>query len=186
MDEPLDERGLAAAALLAAALPRHCEALTSPALRCRQTAEAAGLHDAAVEPAIAECDLGSWCGLTVTEVGEAAVTPWITDPESCAHGGESLAAFQARVGGWLDDQAQLDGRAVAITHAGVIKAAVVHALDAPPAAFWRIDATPLGITELHAHDGRWTVTRVNVVADSLRHAGSARHDRSFAGDGATA
>jgi hypothetical protein len=38
---------------------------------------------------------------------------------------------------------------------------VVHALSAPPLAFWRIDATPLAITELHAHGGRWTVVRLN-------------------------
>jgi hypothetical protein len=41
-----------------------------------------------------------------------------------------------------------------------VKAAVVAALDAPAPAFWRIDVAPLSITELHAHDGRWTVTRV--------------------------
>jgi len=48
-----------------------------------------------------------------------------------------------------------------ITHGEVVKAAVVHALSAPPLAFWRIDATPLAITELHAHGGRWTVVRLN-------------------------
>jgi broad specificity phosphatase PhoE len=61
----------------------------------------------------------------------------------------------------MDAQAAIDGRAIAVTHAGVVKAAVVHALGAPPAAFWRVDVTPLALTELHAHDGRWTVARVN-------------------------
>jgi hypothetical protein len=42
----------------------------------------------------------------------------------------------------------------------------VHALGAPPAAFWRVDVTPLGLTELHAHDGRWTVARVNAGVTS--------------------
>jgi len=72
-----------------------------------------------------------------------------------------LADMLARVAGWLDEQSALDGRAIAVTHAGVVKAAVVHALSAPAAAFWRLDATPLAVTELHAHDGRWTVARVN-------------------------
>ena len=49
----------------------------------------------------------------------------------------------------------------AITHGEVVKAAVVHALGAPLLAFWRIDAAPLAITELHAHGGRWTVVRLN-------------------------
>ena len=184
-DEPLDERGAAAAALLGAALPRRCEALTSPALRCRQTAEAAGLRDPRVEPALAECDLGTWAGRTLADVHEAEGLAWMGDPESRSHGGESLAAFAARVSRWLDGQARLEGRAVAVTHAGVVKAAVVHALGAPLAAFWQVDVAPLGITGLHAHDGRWTVTRVNCMSNSPRYARSTRHDRSRAGDGAS-
>jgi broad specificity phosphatase PhoE len=184
MDEPLDERGAADAALLGAALPRNCEALTSPALRCRQTAAAAGLRAAAVEPALAECDFGGWAGGSLADVDEAEALAWMTDPEARPHGGESLAAFAARVSGWLDGQARLDGRAVAISHGGVVKAAVVHALGAPLAAFWRIDAAPLAITELHAHDGRWTVTRVNCLAHAPRRAGSTRHERSPAAEAA--
>ena len=82
------------------------------------------------------------------------------------HGGESLTALLARVRTWLEKQAALDGTAIAITHGGVVKAAVVAALDAPPSAFWRVDVSPLSITELHAHDGRWTVTRVNDREDT--------------------
>jgi broad specificity phosphatase PhoE len=85
----------------------------------------------------------------------------MTDPDAAPHGGESLAALLARIGEWLAAQARLDGTAIAVTHAGVVKAAVVTALDAPTSAFWRIDVSPTSITELHAHDGRWTVTRVN-------------------------
>ena len=184
VNEPLDERGAAAAALLGAALAPNCEVFTSPALRCRQTTEAAGLPAPAVEPALAECDFGAWAGRRLADVDEAEALVWMTDPEARPHGGESLAAFAARVSGWLDGQAQLDGRAVAVTHGGVIKAAVVHALGAPLAAFWRIDAAPLAITELHAHDRRWTVTRVNCAAPAPRHAGSTRHERSPAAEAA--
>jgi broad specificity phosphatase PhoE len=161
VDEPLDERGREAAARLGGALPRRCDVLTSPALRCRQTAEAAGLREPTVEPALAECDFGGWAGRPLGGVDWAEAVAWMSDPEACPHGGESLAAFAARVSRWLDGQAQLDGHAVAVTHGGVVKAAVRHALAAPLDAFWRIDAAPLAITELHAHDGRWTVTRVN-------------------------
>lgn len=87
----------------------------------------------------------------------------MTDPDARPHGGESLSALLMRVGGWMDAQARLDGRVIAVTHAGVVKAALVHALDAPPTALWRVDVTPLALTELHAHDGRWTVARVNAA-----------------------
>jgi broad specificity phosphatase PhoE len=181
VDEPLDDDGFAAAAQLAGALPPRCEALTSPALRCRQTADAAGLRPAAVEPALGECDFGAWAGRSLADVEEPAAVAWMTDPAARPHGGESLAAFAARVGGWLDGQAQLDGRAVAVTHAGVVRAVLVHALGAPLGAFWRIDATPLAITELHAHDGRWTITRVNCpLPDGGPAPATIRHSRSGA------
>lgn len=166
-DEPVDERGLGAAAALQAAVPAKTEVLLGPALRCRQTAEAAGLDVATTEPALAECDFGSWTGRTLEEVNQAdpdAAAAWMSDPAARPHGGETLEEVVARVGGWLDDQATLDDGAVAITHGGVVKAAVVHALAAPLSAFWRIDVAPLSITELHAHGKRWTVTRVNSVA----------------------
>jgi broad specificity phosphatase PhoE len=161
LDEELDARGRAAAAALAAVLPRRCDVLCSPALRCRQTAAAAGLA-VAVDDALAECDFGRWGGRTLAELQDedaAAVRDWMSG--AAPHGGESLSAFAGRVARWLDGQAARDGAAAAITHGGVVKAAVVHALGAPPEAFWRIDAAPLSVTELHAHDGRWTVTRVN-------------------------
>ena len=161
-DEPLDAAGAAAAAGLR--LPRADEVLVSPARRATQTAERAGLAVTAVEPALAECDFGRWAGLTLSEVAERepdAVTAWLDDPGAAPYGGESLSAVLARVRGWLETQAARTGTAIAVTHAGVVKAAVVTALDAPPAAFWRIDVAPLSVTELHAHDGRWTVPRVN-------------------------
>jgi broad specificity phosphatase PhoE len=161
-DEPLDAGGRAAAARLR--LPRAGEVLVSPSLRTRETAEACGLAVSDADAALAECDFGRWAGLTLREVAERepdAVTAWLNDPDAAPYGGESLSQVLARVRGWLGSQASLTGTAVVITHAGVIKAAVVAALDAPAAAFWRIDVAPLSVTELHAHDGRWTVTRVN-------------------------
>jgi broad specificity phosphatase PhoE len=168
LDEALDEAGRTAAASLAAALPRRCDIMSSPALRCRQTAEAAGLQ-AQPEAALAECDFGRWAGSTLAEVhaGEPdGARAWMVDPDAAPHGGESLSAFARRVAGWLDRQAQRDGAAAAITHGGVVKAAVVHALGAPLQAFWRVDAAPLTVTELHAHDGRWTVARVNCPVEA--------------------
>jgi broad specificity phosphatase PhoE len=163
-DEPLDERGTQAAAGLAAALPRHAAVLCSPALRCRQTAQAAGLDVTGTDPDLQECDFGTWRGQTLEALnaGDAeSVAAWMGAPDAVPHGGESQKVFCARVGAWLDAQASLDGSAVVITHGGVVKAAVVHALGAPIRAFWQVDVAPLSVTELHAHDGRWTVARVN-------------------------
>jgi broad specificity phosphatase PhoE len=163
-DEPLDDAGRAAAAAFGAAIARADVTLCSPSLRSRQTVAAAGLGRPQVVPELAECDFGDWAGRTLTEICAAdpqAATAWMTDPQASPHGGESLTAFTGRIAGWLDRQAGLAGSALAVTHGGVVKAAVVHALGAPPDAFWRIDVRPLTVTELHSHDGRWTLVRTN-------------------------
>lgn len=161
-DERLDEAGEAGARALAGRLGRG-EALCSTAQRARATALAAGLTPRA-ERGLDECDFGVWRGRTLAEVHDEdpdGAVAWMTDPAACPHGGEALSAFVARVAAWLETQASLDGRAIAVTHGGVIKAAVVHTLRAPLSAFWRVDASPLRLTELHARDGRWTMTCVN-------------------------
>lgn len=162
VDEPLDERGHAAASALAGRAG-HGEALCSPALRARATAEALAL-DATPVAALAECDFGAWTGRLLDEIQEtdpAAIATWMTDPSSSPHGGESLTMFAARIGTWLDEQATRDGLAVVVTHGGVVRAALVHALGAPLDTFWRIDISPLRLTELHGRDGRWTIRCVN-------------------------
>jgi broad specificity phosphatase PhoE len=166
VDEPPDARGLDEARGLAARLGRFDAAWSGPALRARQTAEALGL-DPTVAPELDECDFGTWRGRTLAELhaeDPAAVAAWMEDPGAAPHGGESLLALLERVGGWLSARAGDGERVVAVTHAGVIRAAVVRALDAPPLAFWRLDVAPLSRTVLHAHDGRWTVRGVNLPA----------------------
>lgn len=157
----------------------RADVIASPALRCAQTAAAAGLTPR-VEPRIAECDFGEWAGRTLADVHASepeAVGAWMGDPEAGPHGGESLRAFAERVGGWLDEQARGDGTTLAITHGGVVKAALVHALGAPLEAFWRVDVAPLSVTELHAHDGRWTVRWMNVPLGAVvRGDGRSRSD----------
>ena len=164
VDEPPDARGLDEAAALAPRLGRFDAAWSGPALRARQTAEALGLR-ATVATELDECDFGAWRGRTLAELDDedpVAVAAWIEDPAAAPHGGESLLELLDRVSGWLEARAAEGGRVVAVTHAGVIRAALVCALDAPPLAFWRFDVAPLSRTVLHAHDGRWTVRGVNL------------------------
>jgi broad specificity phosphatase PhoE len=166
VDEPLDARALEEARALAPRLERADVAWTGPAARARQTAEALGL-DATVASELDECDFGAWGGRTLAELDAEdpiAVAAWIEDPAAAPHGGEPLLAVLDRVRGWLDAHAGDGSRVVAVTHAGVIRAALVCALDAPAQAFWRFDVAPLSRTVLHAHDGRWTVRGVNLPA----------------------
>jgi broad specificity phosphatase PhoE len=159
-DDDLDEGGLRAALAVAAAL--RVPAATSvcgPARAAVRTARAAG-HDPVVDQALADCAYGRWEGRPLDAVLNAepdAVRAWLSDPGVAPHGGEAFTDVVARVGAWLDAHAGELGRIVVFTHSVVVRAALVHALDLPPAAFRRIDVAPLSVTRLRSRAGRWTL-----------------------------
>ncbi|MCJ1678547.1 histidine phosphatase family protein [Streptomyces sp. APSN-46.1] len=103
-------------------------------------------------------DTGAWAGRTLDEVAAedpAAVQRWLTDPSYAPPGGESLAALTARVGAHLAGLAPGTHRAV--VERAVVRAAVVHALELPAAAFWRLDVRPGTVTALSGRAGRWNL-----------------------------
>jgi len=156
LDEALDERGLAQARALAGRFDGAGRALSSPALRARQTAQALGLAAMPVE-ALRECDYGRWAGLRLDDVAAAepaAVAAWTGDPQARPHGGESVAMLIERVGAWLDGET-FAGHTVAVTHAALVRAAIVHVTGAPAGAFWRIEAEPLSIADLRPGPRGW-------------------------------
>jgi broad specificity phosphatase PhoE len=166
-DEPLDEHGKASAAALAGLLPDADRWLTGPELRTRQTAEALRL-DAAVEPMLRDCDYGSWSGRSLQDVCAREPEPvaaWMRTPEAAPHGGESVVSLMQRVADWLRGEQAQARRSIAVTHSAIVRAAIVHAIGAPPQSFWRIDIAPLSITHLSGNNGRWNLTSSGCVAD---------------------
>ncbi len=158
-DEPIDPLGEADATAGILSLGRIDQVRTSPALRARQTAEALGLA-ATVDVALRDCAYGRWTGRSLADMQAEepdAVTAWITDPAAAPHGGESVLDVLSRVAHWLDDRAGETGHSVAVTHPAVIRAAIVHAIQATPQSFWRIDVAPLSATDLRQHQGHWTL-----------------------------
>ncbi|WP_329164709.1 histidine phosphatase family protein [Streptomyces sp. NBC_01717] len=159
-DRPLDQAGwhevqLAAQALvpLGAAELRYC----SPTARSRATGEALGYAPMA-QPALRDCDMGRWRGLTLSDVAArepAAVDAWLADPRSAPHGGEPLLAFISRIGGWLDTRPACEGSIVAVAEPAVVRAALVYALGVPPSTYWNVDVRPLSIITLIGGPGRW-------------------------------
>ena len=157
--DPIDDAGAARARSAAGSLPTAARVLTSPGVRCRQTAQALGL-DGARASAPAGLDAGRWRGLSLEEVGAAepeAVGRWLADADCAPHGGESVREMCDRVGRWLDALRDTDGRTVAVVEPEVVRAAVVHVLGLPGAAFWRLDVPPLTATELSGRAGRWNL-----------------------------
>ena len=164
-DEPLEAKGVQQAGAIATQLGTVDRAWASPALRARQTAAAMGL-DATTQPSFRECDYGRWQGRSITELHETdpeALSLWMMDLDTAPHGGEPLSAVFARVGDWMKSHIGDGGHAVIVTHATVIRAAVLHVLQAPPSAFWTIDIEPLSIVEMTTDGRRWQLRFPNAA-----------------------
>jgi len=106
--------------------------VTSPLRRCVETAALLGRADAEREPRLAEMSWGAWQGRRLeelrAELGEAMrdneARGWDFRPE----GGESPREVLARVRPWLAEVAARGKATLAITHRGVIRAVLAHAL----------------------------------------------------------
>jgi broad specificity phosphatase PhoE len=162
-DAPLDAAGARAAREWKGQVPRGERVLISPAVAARQTAQALGLSGT-VEPALEDCAYGRWAGRSLAEVGSAepaGLAAWLEDETAAPHGGESHRQLRARVGAWLDGVGVLAGHTIAVTHAAVIRAAIVHAIAAGPRSFWRIDIAPLSRTLLTRSHGQWRLRKIS-------------------------
>ena len=177
LDEALEPQSLALAATMT--LRRADRVWTSAALRARQTAEAMGLKPS-VEPLLAEQDFGRWAGKGFAEVQALdpdGITAWLGDGEAAPHGGESLADVARRSASFMDSLIQTSGHTIAVTHASVIRAAIVHVLGAPLAACRRIDVEPLSLTDLRTDGHRWMLRSSGVpVAKPGKSAGPQRDE----------
>lgn len=155
-DEPLNELGRRQVQALAAQFDGAATYFVAPELRTRQTAGLLGF-DGTPEPLLADLDCGRWRGRALQAVDQADLAAWLTDPAAAPHSGESVVHLISRVSGWLKSLTAKPLRTVAVTHPAVIRAAIVAALDADPASFWRVDVAPVACVVIHHRGGRWTL-----------------------------
>jgi broad specificity phosphatase PhoE len=158
-DDPIDDVGRAQAERLKGMLRRIDQCLTSPALRARETAAALGLP-ATVDERLRDCDFGRWTGRKLSQVivrEPRKLMSWISNPSSAPHGGETIPQVMERVAAWISEPDRSKGHTVAITHASVIRAAIVYVIQAELRSFWRIDVSPLSLTDLRTNGRRWVL-----------------------------
>jgi broad specificity phosphatase PhoE len=168
-DEALEASAVSALQVLRGQLRPYAQVLTAPARAARGTAAALGF-DAKLEVALRDCDYGRWRGLASKEVAKRepdAFAAWLGDPLSAPHGGESLAALIERVGAWTTQALARESATLAVTHAPVVRAAIVHALGAGSSAFARIDVAPLTLARLSGHAGRWNLVALGPLGGRL-------------------
>lgn len=156
-NEPIDDKSremLAAGRWLAESGDRVWR---SPLLCAAQTAQALGLKGTE-DVLLKDCDYGRWAGRSLADIQKdepADLETWIRDPASSPHSGESIVDLIRRVGLWIEAHRRDAGHSLIVTHANVIRAAIMHVIEAPPACFGKIDIAPLSRTVFSAHDGAW-------------------------------
>jgi len=168
-DEALEASAVVALEALRGRLRSYGCVLTAPARAARETTAALGLG-ADVETALRDCDYGRWRGLALSDVAKRepdGFRLWLGDPAAAPHGGESLAALTLRVGVWLAELLARDGATLAVTHASVVRAAIVSALGVSSSAFWRIDVPPLSLARLSGWRGRWNLVALGALGAQL-------------------
>jgi ribonuclease H / adenosylcobalamin/alpha-ribazole phosphatase len=147
---PLNEAGRAQALALAGELAgtNLAAIVSSPIARARETAEilAAKQNGVAIETddAFAELDYGAWVNCSFDELSVRFAEEWRTyrhDPGAAAFsGGESIRAAAERIGPAVDRLVARvrDGRVLLVSHADVLKIALVHLLRADLAIMARM------------------------------------------------
>ena len=152
-----DRAALSRLAARIAADAADADILVSPALRCRQTAEAIGLTPDRLDPALWEQDLGAWEGTDPARLPDLGPL----SPDALAGhrppGGESFTDMAARV---IPVLTALDRDTVVIAHAGTVRAALSMVVG--PAAL-SFSVAPLSMTVLRRAGADWAVDGVNLT-----------------------
>jgi probable phosphoglycerate mutase len=157
-DPELTDTGRSQAAAAAARLAASgaTAVVCSPLSRARETAglvaTALGL-DVAVEPGLRETDFGDWEGCTFAEVKQKwprELDAWLADTGVAPPFGESFDATATRVRQARDRiLASYGGQTVVlVSHVTPIKTLLRFALDAPPAALYRMHLDLASLSEV--------------------------------------
>lgn len=160
---------------LSSHLPRPAYWLTSPLKRAVLTAQTllkSGKLSVTLkeEPRLAEQSLGAWSGLSYEAFCDRRVQQasdfWALSPEECPPGGESLEDVRERVGAALEFWAQENRgqETVMVTHGGVIRMALAHALGISAGAALHFTVQNLSVTVIEHIADQWRVVSVNTLS----------------------
>jgi len=136
--------------------------VTSPLRRCRAFAEALGARHGlpvTVDEDLKEVGFGVWEGKTRAQVqteDPEGYRAFYADPvRARPRGAEPLAGFLARTrAAWERLLERPEAHLLVVAHAGVIRALLTHALDAPPAALYRLQVDTAHLTRIQLHQRR--------------------------------
>lgn len=176
--------------------------VTSPLVRCRETASAvlaaqAKRLDLVEDRGLIECDYGDWSGSKLAELSKHPLWKVVQNQPAAAvfPNGEGLAEMQSRVvrairtrDRHLTADAGVGAVWAAVSHGDLIKAVLADALGMHLDQFQRIHVDPASISIVRYHDQRPQVLAMNThegTLDWLKPAGKkSRRSATSRGDAA--
>lgn len=175
-DLPLSEDGTAQANNLARTLPdllsgaRSGALFTSPLGRSRQTAAplaaSLGLTPVVLDD-LAEIDLGQWDGLSMDDVRHSQPEAHAARGRDFAGfrppGGENFRDVQTRALHALQTMVDAPAPAIAVTHAGIIRAVACHMLGMPLDNLFRLRPAHCRAMILTPRDGGYRMDAFNAL-----------------------
>ena len=142
--------------------------ISSPLARARETAALLGANSMTIEPRIREMDWDQWEGLTLADLRKNFAAK-LAEKEARgidfhAPGGESPRQVMERIKPWLADIAKAGKPTVAVTHKGVVRAAMALATGWDMQDKWpvEIDWSSAQLFAVAA-GGRLTAERLNIA-----------------------
>ncbi|MBG7601975.1 MAG: alpha-ribazole phosphatase family protein [Gammaproteobacteria bacterium] len=148
--------------------------LTSPLIRCALFAETLGeRHNIPViiSEQLKEIGFGAWEGKTKDDLkrerGEEFAA-FYTDPVNCTpQGAEPVSSFFQRISTFFDSTREHHAgkHLLVVAHAGVIRAALTHAIGADAACIYRFDVTNGNICRVVINDDRMQLVLLNGQLD---------------------
>ncbi|APZ52410.1 histidine phosphatase family protein [Salipiger abyssi] len=140
------------------------EVVTSPALRCRQTAGALFPdRELPEDPALWEQDFGAHDGLRFDEIPDLGRLSRTDLADHRPPGGESFADMAARLRpafAMLSERARQGGPLAVVAHAGTVRAALGLVLGELPVGLG-FEVAPLSVTRLRCFEGGVSVVATN-------------------------
>lgn len=155
VDDPLSEKGWQQMWQAVGNENHWDQIVSSPLKRCLAFARALGEQrqlPVITEQDFREVGFGSWEGHSPMEIQESnpeEYAAFYADPvHNRPQGAENLLAFGTRVADAFDATAKkfAGQRVLVVAHAGIIRAALGHVMQAPPAAWYRVTVNNAGIS----------------------------------------
>lgn len=163
IDHPLTERGWQQMREATVETAPWQHIVSSPLARCRTFAEELAQRldmPLEIDPRLQEVGFGNWEGKTGDQLrakDPTLIKRFYHDPiGERPEGAEELADFQTRISASLEHhlRTQAGRHILLVAHAGVIRAAVAHALQAPLPALYRMNVDNASFTRLRVTEER--------------------------------